>query len=414
MRYALAPMKRHTLLPRAKVALLLHALYGAANALCSIFISVYLWINSHDLALVYRFYLVLFIVTPVFFILAGWYSQARDRLHVYRVGLLLHALLYGLFLVLRERSPEYAIWIGALQGITWGCYWAGANTLNYDLSAVGKREYFFGLMQTISGIVNLASPVAGGLIIRWASTPLQGYQWLFGIVVALFVVSFLLSFLIPPDTERRPFRIRRALFPGRDQRDWQLIMLTSASMSGTFVIFGFLLSLLMYMQNDDELAVGAYASVQALAAVAVSMYAGRRVTQRNRRAFMFWGVATLVAAGCLMAFPLSVYSLVLFGLLRSVSQPLFGIPHSGLYLDIISASVQTPDQRIEYLCAWEVPLAIGRVLMLLAMLGFQSWLEWSEIGVRVSLFGMCAIRIVSYQLVIRTSPMRGTSTTAGS
>jgi hypothetical protein len=242
---------------------------------------------------------------------------------------------------------------------------------------------------------------------------LRGYHWLFGIVVALFVVSFFLSFFIPPDTVRRPFRIWRALLPGRDQRDWQLIMLTSASMSGIFVIFGFLLSLLMYMQKGDELGVGVYASVQALAAVAVAFYVGRHVTPRNRRSYMFWGVVTLLAAGCLMVFPLSVYTLILFGLLRSISQPLFGIPHSGLYMDIISASVETPDQRIEYLCAWEVPLAIGRILMLLAMLGLQSWLEWSEVGVRISLFTMCAIRILSYQLVIRTSPMRSTTAADG-
>ncbi|NIA12813.1 MAG: MFS transporter [Nitrospiraceae bacterium] len=399
-------MSKHRLLPGAWVALSLSAVYSTAAALCSVFVSVYLWINSQDLGVIYSYYLALFVVTPVFFLLSGWYSQARDRLHVYRLGLVLHAVLYATFLVLRERSPEYALWLGALQGVTWGCYWAGANTLNYDVSAAGKREYYFGLLHGTTGIVKLLAPVAAGFIIRFASEPREGYHLVFGVVVLLFLLSFALSFLMPPDNERRPFHLRRALFPGSEHRDWRLVMLASASMSGSFTIFAFLLTLLMYIQTGDELSVGAYAAFQSIAVIVVPFFVGSALVPRNRRTFMRWGVILLVAAGALMAFKLSVVTLVLFGLLRSIAQPLFGIPHTGLRLDIISESVENPAQRIEYLCAWEIPLAAGRIIMMLIMMALYGVLAQSEVAVRISLFVLCAIRILSYQLLIRTSPMR--------
>ena len=102
-------MSERRLHSKAWIVLGLQALYHAAEGMCAIFVAVYLWINSHDFDVVCRHYLALYCVIPFVFILAGWYSQARDRLHVYRFGLLVHAVYYATLLTLRERAPEFAV-----------------------------------------------------------------------------------------------------------------------------------------------------------------------------------------------------------------------------------------------------------------------------------------------------------------
>lgn len=399
-------MSRTSLLPRAWVVLLLQALYTTAAALSTVFVSVYLWVNSHDLTVICRHYLVLYSVVPVVFLLAGWYSQARDRVHVYRAGLILHAVFYATLLLLRERSTDYAGWLGALLGVTWGTFWVGANTFNFDVTAAGKREYFFGLMQTINAGVSLMAPLLSGAIIKYSTVPAQGYHRVFAIVLGLFVASLALSLLIPSDNVRRPFKLKRALFPGRDQRDWRLMMLVSASLTGSYTFFPILLGILMYVQTANELSVGSYGTFQALATLITAWAVGRMVTPRNRRQFMWWGVTTLVAAGVIMLFRLNMATLLLFGLLRSVSQPLFGIPHASLNLDIIEASAEEPAQRIEYLCAWEVALAVGRVSMMALLWVVYVQLDGGDMAARIMLFMLCTIRIVTYQLVVRSSPLQ--------
>lgn len=403
----LSGMQTDRLLPKAWVVIVLSALYTAAEALCSVFVSVYLWINSLSFITICWYHLTLYAVTPIVFLLSGWYAQVRDRVYVYRLGLVLHAVFYAVLLALRERSPDYVIPLGALLGVAWGVYWAGANPLSFDVTAEGKREYYFGLTMGVTGAVGLAAPVVSGLIIRFSGEAQQGYLIIFGFTLVLYVASLALTFEIPRDNTRRPYRLRRALFPGKDQRDWQLVMLISASLSGSFNIIPFVLALLMYMQTSSELSVGGYASFQALAGVIVAFAIGRLVAPRNRRFFMRWGVGTLTFAGLVMlAFPVSVATLFVFGLLRSVSGPLWGIPHSGLRLDIISRCAEEPAQRIEYLCAWEVPLAIGRVMMMVTMMSVYGLIMHSELGLRIVIFLMCAVRIISYQLAIRTSPIR--------
>lgn len=377
-----------------------------AAALSTVFVSVYLWVNSHDLTVICRHYLVLYSVVPVVFMLAGWYSQARDRVHVYRAGLILHAVFYATLLLLRERSVEYAGWLGALLGVTWGTFWVGANTFNFDVTTAGKREYFFGLMQTINAGVSLLAPLLSGAIIKYSSVPAEGYHRVFAIVLGLFVTSLVISLLIPPDNVRRPFKIRRALFPGPDQRDWRLMMLVAASLTGSYTFFPILLGVLMYVQTANELSVGGYGTFQALATLVAAWLVGRMVTPGNRRRFMWWGVATLVAAGVVMLFRLNMATLLLFGLLRSISRPLFGVPHASLNLDIIEDSAEEPAQRIEYLCAWEVALAAGRVSMMALLWVVYVRLDGGDMAARIMLFMLCAIRLVTYQLVIRSSPLR--------
>ncbi|MCP4641323.1 MAG: MFS transporter, partial [bacterium] len=365
-------MSTRKLHPKAKVALALMGLYTAASALCNVFVSVYLYKNSQDITVVFHHYLALYIVTPVVFLFSGWYSARRERLHAYRLGLVLHAAYYALLLGLQERCPDYAVLLGAMLGVTWGVFWAGANTFNFDVTYEGRRESFIGLLQAVNGIFRLLAPLAGGYIIAYAGQGLVGYQLVFGMAVCLYVVCFFLSFAMPSDSKPRPFRLKRALWPGPDQRDWRLMMLAAFSLFGTFSIFGFLLGLLMYLETGKEVSVGNYASVQAIVGVCTALVLGRMVVPENRKRFMFAGVCLLLAAGTVVSLKLSFVTLIAFGLLRSTAGPFFGIPHQSLRLDTIARSVEEPAQRIEYLCAWEVPLAVGRVVMMLALIGLDT------------------------------------------
>ena len=400
-------MNTKPLQPKARVALTLHGLCTAASALCEIFVSVYFFRIWYDFGLVCWHYFAVFSVTPLLFLVSGWFAQRWDRLYPYRVGVVLYALYYLMLLILRERSSDFAVPLGILLGITWGFYWSGVNTFNFDVSEPGNRERYFGFMQAVSGIMRFAAPLAGGLFIGLASDNLMGYYLVFAMAIACYASAFVLSFWMPGDRERRPYRLKRALFPGKDQRDWRLIMIAAFTLAGTFNIFAFLLGLLMYMKTENEVNVGFLASSQSIAAIVTAFFVGRTMAPRSRLKYMRWGVAMLLAAGMLMFTELSLLTLLLFGLLRSTAGPLFGIPHFSLRMDAIANCAEEPHQRIEYISAWEVPLAMGRIVMMLVIIGLSDWLEEGDLGIRITLFLLCTFRIATYFLLSKTSTARG-------
>lgn len=390
--------------PKAWVALALQFLYNGAEALCSIFVSVYFWTISSDFSAICWHYSTLYVVTPIVFTAAGWLAQVRDRLYVYRLGLVLHAVYYIALLYLKDRTPEYAFELGFLLGLAWGVFWAGANTFNYDVTTQGRREYYFGMLQSVTGVARLAAPILGGAIIQYSPDSLSGYHRVFAVVVIIYLLAFLLSFRMHGDNERRPFRIRRALFPGRDQRDWRLVMLASMSSAGAYSIFQFMLGLLMYMETSSELSVGGYASVQALVAIITAMIVGRLVVPATRMRYMLAGTLIFIGAGLLVSVNFSLMTLIIFGMLRSLAGPLFEIPHFSLRMEIMAKSMEYPWERIEYLCAWEVPLAVGRMITMAAIAGF-FYLGGST-GLKVLLGILSCIRIVTYFLLRNTDAAR--------
>jgi YQGE family putative transporter len=397
-------MRHERLHPEARAALTLTGLYWAADALCSIFVSVYLWVNSHDFEVVFRHNIAIYLVTPVFIILAGWYAQARDRLHVYRAGIVLHAIYYGALLLLREQAAEYPGLLGALLGVTWGVFWAGANTITFDVTSKGNREYYFGTVAAVTGIFQMVAPVVGGFIIQYSGDRLTGYHRIFAVVILVYLASFVLTYRIPSDGEPRPYRIRRALLPGKDQRDWRLVMLASATLAGSFDIPKFLLPLLMFVETSSEVSAGGLASYQALIGIVLSYFVGRWVVPRTWKRYLFWGTVVLVAGGLVIAFKVTALTLIVFGFLRTASGSMINVPHLSLRYAIINRSVEEPGQRIEYVCAWEVPLAVGRVLMMGVMMGL--WAYAHETGLRIALLILCLARVATYFVLVRTDTLR--------
>lgn len=397
-------MPKDRLHSQAWTALLLTGFYYAAEALSATFVGVYLWVNSSDFDVIFRYYMAVYAVTPVCFIFAGWYAKVHDRLHVYRLGLAMHALYYGVILALRERAADYSLVLGMVLGVTWGVFWAGANTITFDVTSRGRREYYFGMLAAVTGTFQLVAPLAGGVLIAYAPDQLSGYHRIFALVVVLYSISFAMTFRLAPDKERRPYRIKRALLPGKDQRDWRLVLLASASLAGSFNIFQFLLSLLMYIETTDEVKVGGFASYQAIIGILTSYFLGRLIVPKVWKRYLFWGTVILVAGGVVIAFNLSPWALVFFGLTRTVSGTMVNIPHSSLRFDVISKSVEEPSQRIEYICAWEVPLAIGRLIMMSVLLVLSRYGGMQ--GIQITLLLLCLIRILTYLILTRTTALK--------
>lgn len=389
---------------QARVVLLLNVLYNVADTLCGVFVGVYLLIHSLQFSTVCYHYLALYVVTPVVYLFAGWYSQRFDRLHVFRLGLLFHAVYYGLLLWLQESAANHAVALGAVFGVAWGFFWAGNNTFNYDVVDAPRRDYFFGWLNASVGTARFVAPAISAVILYWFPEGDLGYQVIFAVAVLIYAASIVLSVVIAPDAACRPFRLARALFPGPEQRDWRLLMAASVTQAGSFHIFYFLLGLAMYMKTNSAATVGVFTSLQFLLGIAVSYLVGRFVTPRTRQPSMLIASVLLVGAGGVIVWDINVTTLIVFGLIRSVALPLFMIPFSSIRLDVIDQCAEEPAQRIEYMCASEVPLATGRILMMGLLLLLSAYLD--ELGIRLALFILCANRALTYILVVNTSVVR--------
>ena len=398
-------MAARKLRSQARIVLILNALYNTAYALCSVFVGVYLYVHSLDFLVVCGHYLAMYLSLPAGFLLAGWYAQARDRIHVFQLGLLFHGIYFGTLLWLKQDSVNYAIPLGMWLGLTWGFFWTGNHTFTFDATNAQEREYFFGWFLSATGTAKFVAPIISGLLIYWSADAETGYQIIFFTAILLFAVSILLSRHIHADLVRRPFRIGRALFPPRENRDWRLVLLAAISMAGSVHIFHFLLGLVLYMQISNEAAVGAFAGFQAFASIAVAYTVGRLIIPRWRMRTMLVGVSMLASAGVIVLIELNSWTLIALGFFHAIAVPLFTIPFRGIQFGVIEATTREPGERIDYICAWEISFALGRCLMLGILVLLVMWNQ--ELGLRIGLFLLCVNRMGTYFLLRRVSIATG-------
>lgn len=404
-------MSRTQLPSNAWRVLILNLLYQAAEGLCAAFVGVYFYVNSLEFTVVCWHYLVLFTTTPIVFVLAGWYSQARDRLHVFRLGLLLCAAYYALLLYLKEDSANYPMALGAVLGTAWGLFWAGNNALTYDVTIPATRDRFFGLLSALQGSGRFIAPLVSGLIIALVPGVQIGYQIIFAVALVVYLASFAISFGLPADAVVRKFEFWRAMFPKHDQRDWQLILMASLALCDGFYVSHFMLALLMYKETVmatptgfAELMVGSYIAFQSITGILTSYLIGRYVRPHTRKRSMLYGCILFCIAGVLLLLRLDVWTLVVFGFLRAVALPLFIIPHSSIRFDVIDAIVSKRGHYMEYLCAWEVPLGVGRALTLTALILCSGWLDtW---GIRIVISALSLSMGLAYLCIAATSVVK--------
>jgi len=397
-----APAPKRALTPPAKNLLVINALFWLADGLCSMFVNIYLWRVQKEFPVLLRYNLACWLTIPTFFLIAGWLSQARDRTWALRIGLALHAIFYLSLLWLREGAAQHVVGLGILLGVAMGFYFAGIHTLTFDVTAQGERDYYVGVSSFTSGITGAVAPFAAGSIIGLA-TGLRGYVMVFALAVAMYVAAVILSFRLPPDREPRPFLIRRALLPPREHRDWRLVMLLWAVFGGRFGIFMFIVGLLMYMASGSEMAVGSYGLVTGAIRIVGSYAVGRAVTPGRRIPFMLAGALSGTAAGLIMLGPIHLPTVWAFGLMLAVSTPLFSIPSSAIQLDVIGRTAKDPSQRVEYVCAREMPLALGRVLYVTVLWGLYDLLTKNLLGLRIAVCVTAATGLLGYLIMSRIS-----------
>jgi len=397
-------MARRTLNKRAWLVLALNTLYSFAEALCSVFVGVYFWQNSHDFPLICLYYLALYGVCGVVFLPAGWYAEARDRVHLFQMGLAIHVLYYGTLLWLGKDASNYALPLGVLLGLAWGVFWAGNHTLTFDSVKVGERDHFFGWFLVLTQGPRLFAPVLAAGIITLAPTEDFGFRMVFALAVLLYAVAMVWALRFPPDKTRQPYKIWRALFPPKEDRDWKLVMWATFGLAGAFEIFSFLPGLLLFMETDSEFYVGIFISSQAVFGIACSWFVGRRLRPHTRAFAMRLSIFCHLLGGGLLLAHYSPATLVIFGYLNAFAMPLYGIPHAAVRFDVIDRTTTETRQRIAYLCAWELPLALGRVVIMSTMIVLYTLLgNW---GIRLCIAILCLNRFVNYGLIVRTSAMR--------
>lgn len=373
-----------------------HGVYQFGNAISGIFVTLYLWTLTEDLWVNGAFQLITLLSAPIATIYMGKIAKVRDRLFAYRSGIYLTAVYYLLILLVQERMVDYYMLFALLKGVSTAFYWVGNFTMIYDVSTYAGRHKYLGWNAIVTHAANLTGPALAGVIITLFK-PAIGYNLVFGLALAMFILSAVVSLGIRKQPSHHTtyylkytcLLLRRRTVFARSLIGWFVIGMPQG-------ILLYVPAILLYHVLQQEAVVG-YLNAFFLSLSILSSYVLSRVGNHGSTRFYL----SISAWGCFLAtmvllLEVSVWTVVLFMCASSLFKPIQVNAYTAHYYQMIGGMPLGKHFRIESIVIREAVINLGRaggVLLFMLTAGEidNLWLPWVVVIVMLLQLGIAPL-----------------------
>jgi YQGE family putative transporter len=359
----------------AVIVLAMHGLFIFGSSVSLTFFHIYFLrlSESFDLNLIYNALMYLF--TPVGFLIGGWLAKRYDRLLTFRISLIVFMLFFTCVLTFGERIVQGYGWIALIHGLAQGFYWVGYLVLQYDVSSGLNRMRYVGISAVVLTAANFIGPLAGGQLIG-GSPGLTGYLYAFAATILFFLFVFALSFLVSP----KPVRLRRLVLGftpliARRRPQWTRMLILwfcSGFLEGLLL---FIPALLLYDVFAGEGAVSIALAATALVSTASSWVLSRIGRIERSPRYMMLSSFGIGLGALLLSFGSGAVPVAAFLVIVACLNPLY---HNTFVSRFFQETERLPlngSFRVESVVIYESLLNFGRIVPIAALLPFAGSLQ---------------------------------------
>ncbi|PKL92357.1 MAG: hypothetical protein CVV21_03340 [Candidatus Goldiibacteriota bacterium HGW-Goldbacteria-1] len=375
-------------------------LFTVAVVLSDVFVNIYIWRLKNNYASLSLYMLSTYAVVPFIFYANSFIARKLDRVSIYRIGILFYTAFYLCVLVLNQKVTDYLILLGVLKGLAMGFYWFGYHVLTFDYTSPQNRDKFYSITSVASGITSLlAPPVAGYMIVKLGGY--NGYYFIFITSAVLFIGAILMSSSLKSEPVDHPYRIKDLIFT-RDKK-WRGVLIAYFFLAARDAITMFLFAVLLVKVTDSEFTFGKITILFSAVSITSAYLLGKISKPVHREKLILYGAIIQFAASLVLLVKIDFIFLVIQGLLFPIGDNLIRIPISAYSMDVISESDPEGKRKMEYLVARDLPIAAGRISM---MLFFMFLLQHLPVhGIKATIF-MISLAPFGIWLALRNTKVK--------
>ncbi len=359
-----------------------------SSPLMTTFLNAFVFRASGTLAGVAIYNVGLFVCLPIAFYINGLFLRHINI----RIMLAWGAILGGgasiAFVLAGPTTMLTTFLYGCAWGLGNGFYWANRNYLEFQETITSMRQYFYGLILSITSIANIAVPfIAGWFIVIGERLNLystkHAYWIIFGFSFILLLICGAIIRRGQFDSPAPPAISRLRIRPFLNTR--RLLSIASGFTDGTISLTVVLLVLLLV---GNEGILGSLTGLVSFAtAVAMYLY-GRYVNIKYElRTMLVSSIVFFLAAICLIVLP-GIIGIMLYILLVGISTNFFAMSSSPLLFSLAETEMgQDSTMRYSFIFDNELFLNIGRLIAI----GILFLFSYFQTETSTLIFGSVAI-----------------------
>lgn len=163
------------------------------------FMVAYLYtVTNYDYKIISLYYIASFIAIPLTFWLLGDIIKTKNKVLVYRIGIILYCIYILTIALLKEKILTYCIPLGAFYGLVQGLFWGAGHTLINE--AVGEEKTskkFIAIRSIVDKIAKIVFPIIFG-----ASIEITSFFYIAKIIIPISMIQLAFSLFIKEDNNK--------------------------------------------------------------------------------------------------------------------------------------------------------------------------------------------------------------------
>ena len=325
----------------------------------SFLIAYLLKIAQNDFKPIALYFIFFSISTPLVFLALGNFVKRKNKMVLFRIGIILNFFHLLAISVLKEKSVDYIIWFGISYGFYAGFYASAYNSL---LSEKVDRKKMGKFMGYVTSMGNATKIIASYLLGKYIH--ISSFENCMFIILGFSCLEVMLSFFIKSEkcsTAKFKPSVFLQIIKNEPllQKAFFIEFLKGMTLYGCLTI---LITLYTICQFETNLNLGIFNSAFAILTIIISYIFGRYINKEQYPALSLVNSLFIIVTAFLFAFDSSKINFILYNICYATFIQLIQlITDTNLFN--ISNSVKIRDTfRTEYFAVREVYLCSGRAI----------------------------------------------------
>lgn len=349
----------------AKILLAVSALFTFSTGLSNIFTNVFFWRETKSLIVIAIYNLIIYLVTPITFVAAGFLAKKKSPVYSLRIGLIVYSLFYALILYTGGRGRIYIYLLGAVNGAAAAFYWLPFNVLCFDFTSINNRDSFNGFNGGLGGLASIIGPITAAYIIS-RFKGFTGYRIVFFISFVVFIILAFISSIFKHDSSKGKLDMKKILVSDNDK--WKIAKKANFLWGLRDSTIMFVINILAIQVLKNELNLGILALTAALITSASCLLVQRVIKPERRKIAILIGTTGAFMSMFILVFKLSYISMFLYSVVDAFCLPFFMIQLYSSTFNVIDV-LDDEDNRVEYMVSRDFMLNGARAASVCLLIG---------------------------------------------
>lgn len=365
----------------SKIIILDRAIGNILDLFSNTFLTAYFYkITQDNMIYISIYYIIVWIAATIGALLVANYIKRKNKVVLYRCGIVILTVFILLIIILNERILDYVWLMAIIYGISVSTTGFPFNMMESELVSDKERTKYIGYKHAFGETTKVIAPIFLGAYITYTS-----YKTAAILVLVFSIIKLINScFIKNVNVVKEKIDLRKFIDVVKEHSQYPILKIYMIEFFKGITVNGVLdkiIALLIIYEVKTDLNLGIWSSIFSLCTILTMFVFAKKYNKNNSNMILTACSFSILISFILLLFSINITTIILYNLVYYIFiKIVFSISEINLF-DYSNKPLFNKELNVEYFTFREISLNSGRVLgyIILLIIGLTHNLEYLKI-----------------------------------